>query len=123
MIATTGLRIVRVVLLVTTKLKMTKNPPKHNRIKVTDERLGRQRAHSIVDDPPYQKTVKIRIDPRQNSLLKLDALIHELLHLFDHEMSETKVRKMATYLAKGVWKQNYRKNPSKSRGLRNSKTA
>lgn len=85
-------------------------PPKHHRIRVTEEKLGRQKALGMVDDPPYKKTIKIKIDPRLNELHKLDTLVHELIHLFDPEISETKVRKMGTYLAKGIWKQGYRKS-------------
>lgn len=88
---------------------MTYKPPKHHRIKVKEVKLGREDAFGICDDPPYKKTVKIRIDPRQNGLGKLDTLVHELVHLFDPDMKETTVRKIATYLAKGLWKNGYRK--------------
>jgi len=84
-------------------------PPRHHRIKVSETKLGRQDAKGQVDLPPFKKTVKLEIDPRQNQLWKLDTLLHELLHLFDPDMKETRVRKMATYLAKGVWKNGYRK--------------
>lgn len=88
---------------------MTYKPPKHSRIKVTEAKLGRQKAKGQVDLPPYRKTVKLDIDPRQNQLSKLDTLIHELIHLFDPDMKETKVRKFATYIAKGLWRDGYRK--------------
>lgn len=88
---------------------MTYKPPKHHRVKVTEEKLGRQKALGIVDDPPYKKTVKVRIESRMNGLHKLDTTIHEFIHLFDPEIKETTVRKMATYLAKGLWKEGWRK--------------
>lgn len=81
-------------------------PPKHHRIKVTEEKLGRQKALGIVE---FGKEVRIRIEQRQNGLRKLDAHIHELIHLADWDMPESKVIKMATYLAKGLWKYGYRK--------------
>lgn len=85
---------------------MTYKPPKHHRVKVTEEKLGRQKALGIVE---VGKHVKIRIEQRQNGLRKLDAHIHELIHLADWDMPESKVRKMATYLAKGLWKEGWRK--------------
>ena len=91
----------------------TYKPPKHHRIRVNETKLGRtDKVYKVagdVDKPPFRKTVEIRIDPRQNGLSKLDTLVHEILHLFDPELSETKVRKMATYIAKGLWKNGYRK--------------
>ena len=89
-------------------------PPKHHRIRVKETKLGRtDKVYKVAGDadmPPYKKTVEIRIDPRQNGLGKLDTLCHELLHLFDPDMKETKVRKLATYLAKGLWREGYRKS-------------
>ena len=88
---------------------MIYRPPKHKRVKIKEVKLGRENAFGKVDDPPYKKTIHIRIDPRQNGLNKLDTIIHEFIHLFDAEIKEPKVRKMATYIAKGVWKAGYRK--------------
>ena len=84
-------------------------PPKHSRIKVTEAKLGRENVLGMVDDPPYKKTVTLKIDSKQNGFRKMDSLTHELIHLFDPTIRETRVRKMATYLAKGLWKEGYRK--------------
>lgn len=82
-------------------------PPK--KIKVKEVKLGRH-GWADADVTFTDKRATIRIDPRLNALSKLDCLIHELIHVWtDNKMSETKVRKMATYLAKGVWKNGYRK--------------
>ena len=82
-------------------------PPKHSQIKVTEQKLRKAKAQ--VDHPSY-KRIELKIDPRQNKLMKLDALCHELIHLFDWDLPEGKVRKMATYIAKGLWKEGYRKS-------------
>ena len=92
---------------------MKYSPPKHHRIKVRETKLGRtDKVYKVAGDadmPPYKKTVEIRIDPRQNRLGMLDTTVHEYVHLFDPEMKETKVKKLATYIAKGLWKLGYRR--------------
>ena len=93
---------------------MKHKPPKHDRVRVKETKLGRtDKIHKVLGDadlPPYKKTVEIRVDPRQNELTMLDTTIHEFVHLFDPDMKETTVRKLATYLAKGLWRNGYRKS-------------
>lgn len=91
---------------------MKYKPPKHHRIKVKERGLGYHEGKKVlgqVDLPPFRKTVKIDIERRRNGLVKLDVLCHELIHLFDPDMKEGNVRRMATYIAKGLWRENYRK--------------
>ena len=78
---------------------------KINKIKVIDKKLGRQKAVGQA----YADAKVIEIDPRQTSRNYLDTLIHELLHVYNPEWSETKVSKTANEMTDIIWKKNYRR--------------
>jgi predicted metalloprotease with PDZ domain len=80
-------------------------PSKVNKIKVIDKKLGRQRAVGLA----WSDAKIIEIDPRQTSKNYLDTLIHELLHVYNPEWSETKVTKTANEMTTIIWKKNYRR--------------
>ncbi len=81
---------------------MAKN---HKKIKVIDKKLGRSDAVGMA----YIDENRIEIDPRQKSKEYLDTLIHEILHLFNPDWSETKVSKAANEMTKIIWDKNYRR--------------
>ena len=76
-----------------------------NKIKVVDKLLGRQKAVGQA----YSDARVIEVDPRQKSKNYLDTLIHELLHVYNPEWSETKVSKTANEITDIIWKKNYRR--------------
>ena len=78
---------------------------KQDKIKVIDIKLGRQKAVGQA----YTDSKVIEIDPRQTSKNYLDTLIHELLHVYNPEWSETKVSKTATEMTQIIWTKNYRR--------------
>ena len=75
------------------------------KIKVVDKLLGRQKAVGQA----YADAKVIEIDPRQKSKNYLDTLIHELLHVYAPNWSETKVNKTAKEMTDIIWKKNYRR--------------
>ena len=78
---------------------------KSNKIKVIDKKLGRQKAVGQA----YSDARVIEIDPRQNSKNYLDTLIHELLHVYNPEWSESKITKTANEMTAVIWQKNYRR--------------
>ena len=80
-------------------------PTKPTKIKVIDKLLGRQKAVGQA----YSDARIIEIDPRQTSKNYLDTLIHELLHVYAPNWSETKVSKTANEMTDIIWKKNYRR--------------
>ena len=79
-------------------------PTKH-KIKVIDKKLGRQKAVGQA----YTDAKVIEIDPRQRSKQYLDTLIHEMLHVYNPEWSESKVTKTANEMTDIIWSKNYSK--------------
>tara|TARA_Y100001951_G_C11131231_1_gene178340 strand:- start:326 stop:577 length:252 start_codon:yes stop_codon:yes gene_type:complete len=78
---------------------------KQDKIKVIDIKLGRQKAVGQA----YTDSKVIEIDPRQRSKAYLDTLIHEMLHVYCPDWSETKVGKTATEMTNIIWQKNYRR--------------
>jgi hypothetical protein len=52
---------------------------------------------------------KIVIDPRQPSLSYLETMIHEHLHVYFPELSESRVEQACCGIARALWKKNYRR--------------
>ena len=77
----------------------------HHKIKVIDKKLGRQKAVGQA----YTDARVIEVDPRQKSKNYLDTLIHEMLHVYNPEWSETKVTKTANEMTDIIWSKNYRR--------------
>lgn len=55
------------------------------------------------------KTGVVYIDPRQPPSEMLDTFVHEFLHVACPHMSEERVERAATIIAKNLWAQGYRK--------------
>ena len=77
----------------------------NQKIKVIDKKLGRQKAVGQA----YTDARIIEVDPRQRSKNYLDTLIHEMLHVYNPEWSETKVTKTANEMTDIIWQKNYRR--------------
>lgn len=77
----------------------------HHKIKVIDKKLGRQKAVGQA----YTDARVIEVDPRQRSKSYLDTLIHEMLHVYNPEWSESKVTKTANEMTDIIWSKNYRR--------------
>ena len=75
------------------------------KIKVVDKLLGRQKAVGQA----YTDAKIIEVDPRQRSKAYLDTLIHEMLHVYCPDWSETKVSKTANEMTDIIWNKNYRR--------------
>ena len=70
-----------------------------------ETKLGRSKAWGMY----YHGLNLIEIDSRMRSKHYLTVLIHELLHHVFPWMSENMVTRSAPKIAKGVWKQCYRR--------------
>jgi len=77
----------------------------HHKIKVIDKKLGRQKAVGQA----YTDARVIEVDPRQRSKSYLDTLIHEMLHVYNPDWSESKVTKTANEMTDIIWSKNYRR--------------
>jgi len=79
----------------------------HKRIPQKENAVGL--AYNDIKKDPPKKVGTIEIEKRQTPLNILDTEIHEAIHMRYPEMPEHAVLKMATYLAKFLWKLKYRK--------------
>ena len=77
----------------------------HHKIKVIDKKLGRQKPVGQA----YTDARVIEVDPRQRSKSYLDTLIHEMLHVYNPDWSESKVTKTANEMTDIIWSKNYRR--------------
>lgn len=73
--------------------------------KVIVKKLGRERA---VGEAYYGEN-EITIDPRQSATEYLDTLTHEAMHLALPDLQEDAISAAATFVARILWKQGYRK--------------
>lgn len=73
--------------------------------KVEERKLGREKAVGLC----WQGMGLIEIDPRLKAKDALDTLIHEMLHHYAPEWSETKVTKTATQMAGVLWAHRFRR--------------
>ncbi len=73
--------------------------------RVKERLLGREQALGLC----WQGEGLIEIDPRQRSKSTLDTLIHEMLHHYAPDWSETKVSKVASAMTKILLKQRFRR--------------
>ena len=81
------------------------NMANNHKIKVIDKKLGRQKAVGQA----YTDARVIEVDPRQRSKSYLDTLIHEMLHVYNPDWSESKVTKTANEMTDIIWSKNYRR--------------
>ena len=77
----------------------------NHKIKVIDKKLGRQKAVGQA----YTDARVIEVDPRQRSKNYLDTLIHEMLHVYCPDWSESKVTKTANEMTDIIWQKNFRR--------------
>jgi len=73
------------------------------RIKVSERKLGRERAWG------RQLPRKIELDPRLQPRPRMSVLIHEAFHQAYPEMSEAQVDHGEKVVCKILWSQNYRR--------------
>jgi len=73
--------------------------------KIVERRLGKERCWGLC----WYDEKLIEIDPRQNQRQYLNTLIHEMLHLFFEDLSETTVKSVASKMSTVIWNKKYRK--------------
>ena len=78
---------------------------KSDKLRVVERKLGREKALGLC----YQGVGLVEIDPRQESKEYMDTLIHEMIHHFFPALPEKEVLKIATSMAKMLWKHRYRR--------------
>ena len=78
---------------------------RRKKIKVTHKKLWREQCVGTADF----STFEIEIDPRQSSKQYLDTLIHEMLHLYNPDWSETRVLETANEMTRVIWNEKYRR--------------
>ncbi len=79
--------------------------PKPRKPKVEERKLGREQAVGLC----WQGMGLIEIDPRLKAKPALDTLIHEMLHHYAPDWSESRVNKTATQMANILWEWRYRR--------------
>jgi len=72
--------------------------------KVVYRKLGKENAFGVA----HIGNNKIEVDERIKTYHHLLILTHEKLHLIFPEFSETKIKKIASQLAKFYWQNNFR---------------
>ena len=73
--------------------------------RIKERLLGRERALGQC----WQGDGLIEIDPRLKAKAALDTYIHEMLHHYAHDWSETRVSRTASAMAKILWKHRFRR--------------
>jgi hypothetical protein len=73
--------------------------------RVQERLLGRERAVGLC----WQNCGLIEIDPRLRPKAALDTLLHEMLHHYAPDWSETKVSKTASGMADVLWQHRFRR--------------
>lgn len=76
------------------------------RVRIVEEDLSKEKAWGMCF---YSKGL-IKIHPHQPEECRLDTLVHELLHMACPDWSEKKVSRYATFFAKQLWKDGYRRS-------------
>lgn len=80
-------------------------PTPRRKIEVIERPLGREKALGLA----WVDKNRIEIDGRLKSKQYLNTLIHELLHIYNANWSETKVDQTATEMCNIIWSKNYRR--------------
>lgn len=73
-------------------------------MKVVYRKLGKEKAWGQA----HIDSNTIEIDPRLKGRRKIEILLHEALHILNHEWSETKVIEQSKKLTSLLWKEHYR---------------
>lgn len=83
----------------------------HRKIPKKENALGLA-YNDRLNDPPH-KVGTIEVEKNQTPLEILDTEIHELIHMKYPEIPEESVLRMATRIARYLWKLGYRKQTHK----------
>ena len=75
------------------------------KIQVVERPLGREKALGLA----WVGENKIEIDGRLKSKQYLNVLIHEMLHIYNPNWSETRVDQTANEMSSVIWAKNYRR--------------
>jgi len=73
------------------------------KVEIIERKLGREKALGQAWDD------LVEIDPRQCSKEYLDTAIHELLHIAQPELSESKVVRVSRLISSKLWKLGFRR--------------
>lgn len=73
------------------------------KVKIIERKLGREKALGQAWDD------LVEIDPRQCSKEYMDTAIHELLHIAQPELSESKVVRVSRLISSKLWKLGFRR--------------
>lgn len=73
--------------------------------RIRERLLGRERAFGLC----WQGEGLIEVDPRLKAKPALDTLIHEMLHHYAPEWSESRVTRTASQMADVLWRSRFRR--------------
>jgi len=73
--------------------------------RIRERLLGRERAFGLC----WQGEGLIEVDPRLKAKAALDTLIHEMLHHYAPDWSESRVTRTASQMADVLWRSRFRR--------------
>jgi hypothetical protein len=73
--------------------------------RVKERKLGREKALGLC----WQGVGLIEVDPRLKARAAMDTLLHEMLHHYAPDWSETRVSKTASAMTTVLWMRRFRR--------------